>query len=90
MRAFFAGAAAQSEPAGEAKTTVMARAATIGVEQTRHPRLLESMIIGTLKLPGLLGLIKSSGDPLVDVAGAYFPAWLAACWSGWRERGFCI
>jgi len=48
------------------------------------------MIIGTLKLPGLLGLIKSSGDPLVDVAGAYFPAWLAACWSGWRERGFCI
>lgn len=35
------------------------------------------MIIGPHKLPGLLGLIKSAGDPLVNVAGAYFPAWLA-------------
>ena len=26
----------------------------------------------------LLGLIKPAGDPLVEVAGAYFPAWLAA------------
>lgn len=26
----------------------------------------------------LLGMFKSSGDPLVEVAGAYFPAWLAA------------
>ncbi len=33
------------------------------------------MLIGTMKMPGLLALIK--GDPLVDVAGAYFPAWLA-------------
>ena len=24
-----------------------------------------------------LAIIKSSGDPLVDIAGAYFPAWLA-------------
>jgi len=35
------------------------------------------MIIGLPKLPGLFALIKSAGDPLVDVAGAYFPAWLA-------------
>ena len=28
-------------------------------------------------LPGLIGLIKPSGDPLVNIAGAYFPAWLA-------------
>ncbi|MFZ4775762.1 MAG: YtcA family lipoprotein [Terrimicrobiaceae bacterium] len=35
------------------------------------------MIIGPMKLTGLLALIKSSGDPLVNVAGAYFPAWLA-------------
>ncbi len=33
------------------------------------------MLIGTMKMPGLVALIK--GDPLVDVAGAYFPAWLA-------------
>ena len=26
----------------------------------------------------LLGMINSAGDPLVEVAGAYFPAWLAA------------
>jgi len=35
------------------------------------------MNIGAAKLPAVLALIKSSGDPLVDVAGAYFPAWLA-------------
>ena len=35
------------------------------------------MIIGTIRLPALLGLIKSAGDPLVNIAGAYFPAWLA-------------
>lgn len=40
------------------------------------------MIIGTLKLPGLLGLIKSAGDPLVNIAGAYFPAWLACMLAG--------
>jgi hypothetical protein len=26
----------------------------------------------------LLAMINSTGDPLVEVAGAYFPAWLAA------------
>lgn len=25
----------------------------------------------------ILALIKSCGDPLIDIAGAYFPAWLA-------------
>jgi hypothetical protein len=33
------------------------------------------MLIGATKMPFLLALFK--GDPLVDVAGAYFPAWLA-------------
>lgn len=33
------------------------------------------MLIGVHKMPALLALIK--GDPLVNVAGAYFPAWLA-------------
>lgn len=27
-------------------------------------------------LPILLALIKSPGDPLLNIAGAYFPAWL--------------
>lgn len=27
-------------------------------------------------LPALVALIKSPGDPLLEVAGAYFPAWL--------------
>lgn len=40
------------------------------------------MNIGAAKLPALLALIKSSGDPLVDVAGAYFPAWLACMIAG--------
>lgn len=40
------------------------------------------MIIGSPKLPGLLALIKSAGDPLVNVAGAYFPAWLACMLAG--------
>jgi hypothetical protein len=40
------------------------------------------MDIGSAKLPALLALIKSSGDPLVDVAGAYFPAWLACMIAG--------
>lgn len=26
---------------------------------------------------GMLAILKSGGDPLVNVAGAYFPAWLA-------------
>jgi hypothetical protein len=40
------------------------------------------MNIGEVKVPAVLGLIKSSGDPLVDVAGAYFPAWLACMIAG--------
>ena len=28
-------------------------------------------------LCGMLAILKSGGDPLVNVAGAYFPAWLA-------------
>lgn len=32
------------------------------------------MPIGDFKMPVLAALIK--GDPLVNVAGAYFPAWL--------------
>ena len=35
------------------------------------------MNICAAKLPAVLALIKSAGDPLVDVGGAYFPAWLA-------------
>ncbi len=38
------------------------------------------MLIGSVKMTGLLLLIK--GDPLVDVAGAYFPAWLACLAAG--------
>lgn len=34
------------------------------------------------KLPALLALIKSPGDPLLDIAGAYFPAWLACMLAG--------
>lgn len=30
----------------------------------------------------LLAMINSTGDPLVEVAGAYFPAWLAAALLG--------
>jgi len=40
------------------------------------------MNIGEAKLPAVLALIKSSGDPLVDIAGAYFPAWLACMIAG--------
>lgn len=40
------------------------------------------MNIGGAKLPTVLALIKSSGDPLLDVAGAYFPAWLACMIAG--------
>ncbi len=28
-------------------------------------------------LPNILAIIKVSGDPLINIAGAYFPAWLA-------------
>ena len=34
------------------------------------------------KLPALLALFKSTGDPLLDIAGAYFPAWLACMVAG--------
>ena len=34
------------------------------------------------KLPAVLALIKSPGDPLLDVAGAYFPAWLGCMIAG--------
>ncbi len=34
------------------------------------------------KLPALFALIKSPGDPLIDVAGAYFPAWLGCMIAG--------
>ncbi len=47
----------------------------------RH-RLSKSVNIGVTKLPVVLALIKSAGDPLVDVAGAYFPAWLACMIAG--------
>lgn len=40
------------------------------------------MNIESAKLPAVLALIKSSGDPIVDVAGAYFPAWLACMIAG--------
>jgi hypothetical protein len=40
------------------------------------------MNIGAAKLPAVLALIKSSGDPLVDIAGAFFPAWLACMIAG--------
>ncbi len=41
------------------------------------------MSIGaTIKVPAHLALIKFSGDPLVDIAGAYFPAWLACMLAG--------
>jgi len=38
------------------------------------------MLIGPPKLPVLVALIK--GDPLVNVAGAYFPAWLGCMAAG--------
>ena len=34
------------------------------------------------KLPALLALIKSPGDPLLNIAGAYFPAWLGCMIAG--------
>ena len=34
------------------------------------------------KLPALLALFKSTGDPLLNIAGAYFPAWLACLVAG--------
>jgi hypothetical protein len=33
--------------------------------------------MSSLKLPALLAWFKTSGDPLINIAGAYFPAWLA-------------
>lgn len=30
----------------------------------------------------ILAIIKFSGDPLINVAGAYFPAWLACMLAG--------
>ena len=33
-------------------------------------------------LPALLALIKSPGDPLLNIAGAYFPAWLGCMIAG--------
>ena len=33
-------------------------------------------------LPTLLALIKSPGDPLLNIAGAYFPAWLGCMIAG--------
>ena len=33
-------------------------------------------------MPVLLAVFKSAGDPLVNVAGAYFPAWLACMIAG--------
>ena len=39
-----------------------------------------TMLMGSPKLPVLLALFK--GDPLVNVAGAYFPAWLACMLAG--------
>ena len=33
-------------------------------------------------LPALLALFKSTGDPLLNIAGAYFPAWLACMVAG--------
>lgn len=33
--------------------------------------------MSSFKLPALLAWFKTSGDPLVNIAGAYFPAWLA-------------
>ncbi|KAB2644872.1 MAG: hypothetical protein DVB29_00745 [Verrucomicrobia bacterium] len=30
----------------------------------------------------MLAIIKFSGDPLINVAGAYFPAWLACMFVG--------
>ena len=30
----------------------------------------------------MLAIIKFSGDPLINVAGAYFPAWLACMFAG--------
>ncbi len=38
------------------------------------------MPIGEVKMPILAALIK--GDPLVNIAGAYFPAWLACVVAG--------
>lgn len=34
------------------------------------------------KLPALMALIKSPGDPLLNIAGAYFPAWLGCMIAG--------
>lgn len=33
-------------------------------------------------IPNLLALIKCSGDPLINVGGAYFPSWLACMFLG--------
>ena len=40
------------------------------------------MNIGEAKVITLLAMIKTSGDPLVEGAGAYFPAWLACMGAG--------
>ena len=45
------------------------------------------------EMPVLLAVFKSAGDPLVNVAGAYFPAWLACMIAGalgtWVSALFC-
>lgn len=53
---------------------------TIGVEPRLRQRLCRDMPIGGLKMPILVALIK--GDPLVNVGGAYFPAWLVCMVAG--------
>lgn len=38
--------------------------------------------MSSAKLPALIALIKSPGDPLINIAGAYFPAWLGCMIAG--------
>lgn len=51
--------------------------ARIIVEHLTRRRLERTGLINGPKMSGTLAIIKTSGDPLVDIAGAYFPAWLA-------------
>jgi hypothetical protein len=44
-------------------------------------------------MPAMLAVFKSAGDPLMNVAGAYFPAWLACMIAGalgtWLAGAWC-
>ena len=74
--------AAWRSPGCARKTNAATTRSRIGVVKTGDQSLSMGIDMNSVKLPALLALIKSPGDPLLDVAGAYFPAWLGCMIAG--------